>query len=451
MSTPIDNPDDYLSLIAYRMAETGRFVQGPYAQMKRRLVKRMDVAAKLVGDTIDWNFEHLSKMGIGDSVVQMMGLVVHQALMHMDRRRLITGGLPQYQAAADLAAELATWHKLDHKSQPISDKFPKPEDFGLPPELSMEQYFKLLVQKAEDNGIDLGNVGDPSPQPGQQPPGGGGQGQDQGEEGEEQEGQGPGQGGQTPSQNLAKALGSQKDYHKQDHGGWNQVPSVQQEAMAAQVPDKIEQWMKSQGTEPAGLKRLVEEIRNLKRERWYDKLRRLVGTRMASREYRYTIKRPSRRHGVPHAGRIRIRKGALAVAIDTSGSIAHTELEVFLSKLYGIAKAYEAPFEVIVCDADVHSVKKIVRPMDAKSVDLRGGGGTSSIPVFKHLETHKVDMLVYLTDLYIDFPEEPPRYKVIWGVINRKEESFEPAPFGETYHLDIEDNPEQTIGGRGPR
>jgi predicted metal-dependent peptidase len=63
--------------------------------------------------------------------------------------------------------------------------------------------------------------------------------------------------------------------------------------------------------------------------------------------------------------------------------------------------------------------------------------------VFEYLAKHKVDMLVYLTDLFIDFPEEPPRYKVIWGVINRgTEANFEPAPFGETYHLDIEENPE---------
>ena len=456
----INQPDDWLGLISYRMADTGRFAQGPYASLKRRMVSKLDVAARLAGDTIEWNFEKMSGMGIGDSVVQMLGLVIHQALLHMDRRRLLSAGLPQYQAPADLAAELATWHKLEHASQPVSKRFPKPADFGFPDGLSMEQYFKLILEKADKDNIDLSDPEDPKPNA--SPSGGKGksrgkgqssgddEGDEQGdgesesdEEGEEEK-EGGGKGDeQTPSQKLAKALGSKNQYHAQDHEGWKDVSPVQQEAMAAQLPDKIESWMKSRGIEPAGLKRLVDEIRNMKRERWYDKLRRLVGTKMACREYRHTIKRPSRRHGIPYPGRVRLRKGMLAVAIDTSGSIAVAELTIFISKLIGIAKAYDAPFEVIVCDAEIHGITKITRPNKIPTIDLKGGGGTSSLPVFSYLKDKHVDMLVYLTDLYIDFPQEPPNYKVIWGVVNRGgETNFEPAPFGETYHLDVEENPE---------
>jgi hypothetical protein len=423
----LEHPDDWLGLLSYRMADTGRFVQGPYTSLSKKHVAKMDVAARLVGDRIEFNAAQMKEMGVGDAVVQMMGLVFHQALMHMDRRRMVTGGLPQYQAAADLAAELAVWHKLEHPSQAVSNKFPKPGDFGFPEGESMEQYFKRIIDKAEQDGVDMDQFGTPTPQPGQ----GGGEG---GESDEEQE---------SSSQQLAKALGSKKDTHKQDHQGWGQVSSVQQEAMAANMPERLESWMKSRGIEPAGFKRLIDEIRNMKREKWYDKLRRLVGTKMAAREYRHTRKRPSRRHGSPHAGRVRLHKGMLAVAVDTSGSIAQTELTVFISKLAGIAKAYEAPFEVIVCDADISSIKRIAKKKDVEAIDLRGGGGTSSKPVFEYLEKHKVDVLVYLTDLFIDFPEEPPRYKVIWGVINRGQETnFEPAPFGETYHLDVDENPE---------
>jgi hypothetical protein len=441
MNEHLEHPDDWLGLLAYRMADTGRFVQGPYASLKKEHVAKLDVAARLVGEKIQFNKDQMSEMGVGDSVVQMMGLVFHQALMHMDRRRMITGGLPQYQAAADLAAELAVWHKLEHPSQSVSNKFPKPGDFGFPEGESMEQYFKRLIDKAEQNGVDLEQH--MQPQPGQGQPGQGQPGQGQPGEGGEGGEEGDPDDQESPSQSLAKALGSKKDTHKQDHQGWNQVSSVQQEAVGANLPERLESWMKSRGIEPAGFKRLIDEIRNLKKERWYDKLRRLVGTKMAARDYRHTIKRPSRRFGVPHAGRVRLRKGMLAVAVDTSGSIAQTELTVFISKLAGIAKAYEAPFEVIVCDADIHAIKKIARRKDVETVDLTGGGGTSSKPVFEYLEKHKVDMLVYLTDLFIDFPEEPPRYKVIWGVINRgKEDNFEPAPFGETYHLDVDENPE---------
>ncbi len=47
-------------------------------------------------------------------------------------------------------------------------------------------------------------------------------------------------------------------------------------------------------------------------------------------------------------------------------------------------------------------------------------------------------MLVYLTDLFIDFPETPPKYKVLWGVINNP--GAQPAPFGETHHLEVDED-----------
>ncbi len=283
---------------------------------------------------------------------------------------------------------------------------------------------------------------------------GGGQGQDQGEDEDEQDGQGQGQGegeeeqedqqgkgkgGKTPAQDLAQQLGSKQSpkYHQQDYSQWNTVSKVQQEAMQASLPDKLEAWMKSRGTQPAGLQRLLEELREGVKEKWYEKIKNLVGTRVTSTNYRYTIKRPSRRLGVPHAGRVKIPKGLIAVAIDTSGSIAHNELTIFIEKLHGIANAYQAPFEVIICDAEIHTIQKICKKRDIDHLDIKGGGGTSSLPVFEYLEDKRPDMLVYLTDLYIDFPEDEPKYRVIWGVINRDDEPE--APFGETHQLLVED------------
>jgi predicted metal-dependent peptidase len=71
---------------------------------------------------------------------------------------------------------------------------------------------------------------------------------------------------------------------------------------------------------------------------------------------------------------------------------------------------------------------------------MKGGGGTSSLPVFDLLKKpeHQTDCLVYLTDLEIDFPSEIPKYEVIWGVIGREDKSLR-APFGKTYHLKVED------------
>jgi predicted metal-dependent peptidase len=431
-------PDELIGHLTFQIAHSDSYLMGPMAQLNaaRRYSERMDVAARLVSGRIEYNPELLQKMGVNDACVQIKGMVVHEALMHMDRKRQVTGGLSQYDSVADLAAELATWHKLEHGRWKVGEKFPHPKDFNLPDNLSMEEYFKLLMQQVDKKGVDLNEIQQQSQQQQQ----GQGQGQGQGQDGDQEQQQGGGQGDQdSPEQQLAKALGSNKEYHKQDHSQWHQIQRVEQEAMAAQVPDKLESWMRSRGIEPEGLKRLVEEIRQSKKEKWYNKLKELVGTRMATNKWRYSVKKPSRRHGVPNAGRTKVRKGILAVAVDTSGSIGNTELGIFISKLKQIAVAYEAPFEVIICDAAVHVVKMIKNRKDVESVDLKGGGGTSSLPVFNHLEKKYVDMLVYLTDLEIDFPEHPPRYKVLWGVINNPK--IGPAPFGETHHLEVDPEP----------
>ena len=445
MDDQFKTPEDLLAHLTFEMAHSDSYLMGPLAQLNagRRYSEKMDVAARLTSGRIDYNPELLKKMGINDACVQIKGLVIHEALMHMDRRKSVTGGMSQYEPVADLAAELATWHKLEHGRWKVGEKFPHPSDFGFPDGLGMEEYFKLLMQKVEKNGGDsLLQQLQQQAQPQQGQGGGGGKDEDD----EEQEGKGGGEGEQegeegdkpSPSQQLSKALGSKKDYHKQDHTQWPQVTKVEQEAMAQQVPDNMERWMRQRGLTAAGLTRLIEEIRQRRKEKWYNKLRDLIGTKMAANRWRYSVKKPSRRHGVPNAGRTKVRKGVLAVAIDTSGSVGTTELGIFLSKLKQICNAYEAPFEVIICDADVHVTKMVKRRKDVDSIDLKGGGGTSTLPVFKYLEKKPTDMLVYLTDLEVDYPDVPPRYKVIWGVINNPK--VQNAPFGETHHLEVDDD-----------
>jgi predicted metal-dependent peptidase len=54
------------------------------------------------------------------------------------------------------------------------------------------------------------------------------------------------------------------------------------------------------------------------------------------------------------------------------------------------------------------------------------------MPVFNDLKDKKIDMLVYLTDLYIDFPDKPPKYKVLWGIMDNPEGK---PPFGQAFHI----------------
>lgn len=407
-----DDPERYLGSLSYQLSRTDQYMLGPLAQMIKVERKKLDVPARLgPRRTIEFNFEKLKEMGTDDGMTQLQGLVMHQALLHMDRKRQITGGLPQFQPHANLAAELSTWHKFEHTSgtgRTVSDRFPKPGHFGFEPGLSMEEYFKLLVKKAppkEDGG-----------------------------------GAGEGQSENDATEDLAKKLGGKhaKEYHRQDYETWTQVSTAQQQAMQDRVERELEPWVKTRGDKAGNLARLLEDLRETKREKWFDLVRNVVGQRFASSSTsRRSMKRPSRRLGLPNPGRVSGRKGAVAVALDTSGSIADVEMKIFMSKLWGLLKSYEREVTVIVCDCAVHTVKVVRSFEDIKTIDLKGGGGTSSRPVFDYIETHPFDMLVYLTDLFIDFPDNPPKnLEVIWAVINNEGGV---APFGRTFHIEVEE------------
>jgi len=151
------------------------------------------------------------------------------------------------------------------------------------------------------------------------------------------------------------------------------------------------------------------------------------------------MKYPNRRHGIGFPGRKKLKRGALVHVLDSSGSMTGTDMSICISNGKHLAQRYGAPFLAIVIDADIHTVKMIRKSVDLDELQVIGGGGTSSLPVFKYLEDNKIrtDLLVYFTDLYIDFPESKPDIvrDVVWGVINNDRANR--VPFGEIIHLKI--------------
>jgi predicted metal-dependent peptidase len=72
-----------------------------------------------------------------------------------------------------------------------------------------------------------------------------------------------------------------------------------------------------------------------------------------------------------------------------------------------------------------------------RALGAQGGGGTSFVPVFKWIEENDIEpeALVYLTDMYGDFPSKAPSYPVLWGSISKGV----PAPFGEVVDVPIQE------------
>jgi len=118
---------------------------------------------------------------------------------------------------------------------------------------------------------------------------------------------------------------------------------------------------------------------------------------------------------------LRAAQCELVVALDTSGSIAHGELEEFLDELDALHGQVRARITLTACDAQIapgapwvfESWERIELPER-----LGGGGGTRFAPVFEWAgrDTQRPDALVYFTDAQGEFPERAPEYPVLWVV-----------------------------------
>jgi predicted metal-dependent peptidase len=192
---------------------------------------------------------------------------------------------------------------------------------------------------------------------------------------------------------------------------------------------------KIMGKLPAGLERLIESIRESKMP-WRQILARFF---RATAKGDYTWMKPNRRwlaNDLYFPSLHSDALGPLAIAIDTSGSIAAEELESFFGCVNGILKQTRPEMiHIIYCDADVGNVqlfKPQEYPISAKKFKPSGGGGTDFRPPFDYVEEKKLHpcALLYLTDMMGTFPDKSPRYPVIWcATTDRK------APWGKTIEI----------------
>jgi hypothetical protein len=128
----------------------------------------------------------------------------------------------------------------------------------------------------------------------------------------------------------------------------------------------------------------------------------------------HTLKRRSRRYGTFPGLRVR-RHHRLAVAVDTSGSIAPDVLRLFFGE---VAALHRAGSEVVVIECDA-AVQRAYPYGGTPPEEVHGRGGTSFEPVMAWLhgpEVGRFDGLVYLTDGEGPPPDTRPPCGVLWVV-----------------------------------
>lgn len=204
------------------------------------------------------------------------------------------------------------------------------------------------------------------------------------------------------------------------------------------------------GSVPAEFERWIAELRD-PRLPWNHILSRWISSVLVSGQ---SYRRPGRASGAL-AKAAQMRGGALPrgvrpilpgprpdlqpviIGVDVSGSRGEEDLRDDLSEVFDILQRYPNPTRVIVWDAAVH-FDDYVRSVD--EIELRGGGGTATEPMFEAIERDPGHFgppaaLIVFTDGMASYPEKAPPYPVLW-VWTGKGEIPQQPPFGEVVTIE---------------
>ena len=131
------------------------------------------------------------------------------------------------------------------------------------------------------------------------------------------------------------------------------------------------------------------------------------------------------------------------IAVDTSASVRGKMVEGFLTRTYDLLSqsgsfSQTMNVHVIQCDSDITSDTVITNKNDlgkiAKDLQVKGFGATDFRPVFEYVgdliakkELKNLKGLIYFTDGYGIYPENPPQYDCMF-VFDREDDFRPPTP-----------------------
>ena len=177
------------------------------------------------------------------------------------------------------------------------------------------------------------------------------------------------------------------------------------------------------GSIPSEIFREIENLINPKLD-WRSLLERFVSEKTKED---YSWKKPNRRFTDIYLPSLYSDTIPLiTVAMDTSGSISNEAITEMLSEVVYLYETFKPEKMVIIdCDCFIHGIHEVSSREDILAIKLKGGGGSSSIPIFNYCEENSATLLVYFTDMYLEFPKSSdiPTLWVSYG--------SDQYPFGE--------------------
>lgn len=203
----------------------------------------------------------------------------------------------------------------------------------------------------------------------------------------------------------------------------------------ADVLQAAETHKRIKGEYPAGMDRLLGEIRKPDQSPWRV-LRAFVTKNMPGYDAT-TWRRLQRRMAVRGIGmptRVAHGAGRVGVVVDTSGSIGEEMLTLFGSHLAAIiADARPEAVEVIWTDAAVHRVDTVKTATELRALltkPVPGGGGTDMPVGIRCAEELKCDAIVCLTDGYTGFCDS--KKPLLWAITSH---NIQASGNGRTIHI----------------
>ncbi|MDE0381917.1 MAG: VWA-like domain-containing protein [Rhodospirillales bacterium] len=342
-------------------------------------------------------------------------------------------------------------------SQLVTHGLLRDAGFTLPPDaeawdgISVEQAYDRLPEPEPDES---GDDGDPSPGGGDaggageddgSPNGGNGDGDDGSAETDAgpqpddagRDGDGDASSGYDPA-GTGEVMDAPTGGAGGENGNGDDGPSARDIAAEEQAWDEVmhqaASLAKAEGKMPGAVEETVRGA-HASAVDWRTLLRRFM-TDAAKRDYSWSV--PNRRFIDSGLYLPSIRSegiDAIAVIVDTSGSLDPDTLAAFWSEVREVAAEIE-PERVVLLQVDtaVRDAAEYAAGDLPDEIVVRGRGGTDFRPGFAWLEEHDVQpgVCLYLTDMECSrYPEAEPQFDVIWVNHGDPPGDWNRQPWGE--------------------
>lgn len=411
------------------------------------------------GRTIYFDIDFLGSLSADDRKFILGHEIYHALLAHQLRRENRDPKI--FNICTD--CEVNNILKLD--GLPVPSDALLPEQFGLTPGGSAEEFYEILVdQSSTQSKVMKSYMKCHSGQmPGNGGSGDGDDGSDSPQDGSSEPKEDNSVNGNGKSGNQEGKLSGQFDRHldKNDnvHGedipenladrfgkvgrDPNFCPEVKEdnaEKMRESAVAAAQVYERQRGELPAHLKQFVEELLTPEIP-WQEVLQSFITRTVGAKS---DWNRPNRRFVsskiyLPSHTSETINVG---VILDTSGSTA-PDMEKFLSEVNSLVSSFSGyTLTLVQCDAAVQSCETYSEDnpldMEHQKLEVHGGGGTMMTPAFRRImedDDIEVDCIVCFTDGFIEkIPESMVDIPTLWVV--SKDGSLDELTFGEKVKME---------------